>query len=161
MADDSPQDGTGGAALFDDEIIIKDTDGNVYRGGEINFEPIREGGFQRVGYISADGDERITLTYDFTDPAYIGPDPSVIEEVSFELILSNDYRVEVTSDRQTNIDSQPVFLPVERAEGNISDNSNQRLLKFDYGLPTANVIFGFTLEANQVWGFDFYGEHYL
>ena len=86
LADDSPQDGTGGAALFDDEIIIKDTDGNVYRGSEINFEPIREGGFQRVGYISADGDERITLTYDFTDPAYIGPDPSVIEEVSFELM---------------------------------------------------------------------------
>ena len=159
LADDSPQDGIGGAALFDDEIIIKDTDGNVYRGSEINFEPIREGGFQRVGYISADGDERITLTYDFTDPAYIGPDPSVIEEVSFELVLSNDYRVEVTSDRQTNIDSQPVFLLVERAEGNIRDNSNQRLLKFDYGLPTANVIFGFTLEANQVWGFDFYGEY--
>ena len=66
--------------------------------------------------------------------------------------------MEVTSDRQTNIDSQPVFLLVERAEGNIRDNSNQRLLKFDYGLPTANVIFGFTLEANQVWGFDFYGE---
>jgi hypothetical protein len=159
LADDSPQDGTGGAALFDDEIIIRDTDGNVYRGSEINFEPIREGGFQRVGYISADGDERITLTYDFTDPAYIGPDPSVIEEVSFELVLSNDYRVEVTSDRQTNIDSQPVFLLVERAEGNIRDNSNQRLLKFDYGLPTANVIFGFTLEANQIWGFDFYGEY--
>ncbi len=159
LADDSPQDGVGGAALFDDEIIIRDTEGNVFRGSDINFEPIREGGFQRVGFVAADGNERITLTYDFTDPSYLGPDPSVIEEVSFELVISNDYRVEVTSDRQTNKDSQPVFLLVERAEGNIGDNSNQRLLKFDYGLPTANVIFGFTLEATELWGFDFYGEY--
>jgi hypothetical protein len=159
LSDDSPQDGVGGAALFDDEIVIKDTDGNVFRGSQINFEPIREGGFQRVGFVAADGDERITLTYDFTDPAYLGPDPSIIQEVSFELVVSNDYRIEVTSDRQTNKDSQPVFLVVERAEGNIRDNSNQRLLKFDYGLPTANVLFGFTLEATKIWGFDFYGEY--
>ncbi|MBT4498209.1 MAG: hypothetical protein HOC74_10830 [Gemmatimonadetes bacterium] len=159
LSDDSPQDGVGGAALFDDEIIIKDIDGNVVKGSSVGFEPIREGGFQRVGFRAADGDERITLTYDFTDPGYLGPDPSVIDEVSFELVISNDYRVEITSDRQTNKDTQPVFLLVERAEGNIRDNSNQRLLKFAYGLPTANVIFGFTLEAQKVWGFDFYGEY--
>ncbi len=159
LSDDSPQDGEGGAALFDDEIVIRDTEGNVIRGDQIGFQSIKEGGFQRVGFVAADGDEQITLTYDFTDPSYLGPDPSIIEEVSFELVISNDYRVEVTSDRQTNIDSQPVFLTVERAEGNIRDNSNQRLLKFSYGLPTANVIFGFTMEANKVWGFDFYGEY--
>jgi len=159
LSDDSPEDGSGGAALFDDEIVIRDVDGNVTRGSAVGFEPIREGGFQRVGFLAADGDERIVLTYDFTDPGYLGPDPSVIEEVAFELVVSNDYKVEITSDRQTNSDAQPVFLLVERAEGNIRDNSNQRLLKFDYGLPTANVIFGFTFEANKIMGFDFYGEY--
>ena len=111
-------------------------DGNIFRGSAIGFEPIREGGFQRVGFLAADGDERITLTYDFTDPLYTGPDPTTIERVFFELVISNDYKVEITSDRQTNRDSQPVFLLIERADDNIRDNSNQRLLKFDYGLPT-------------------------
>ena len=110
LSDDSPADGVGGAALFDDEIIIEDVDGNIFRGSAIGFEPIREGGFQRVGFLAADGDERITLTYDFTDPLYTGPDPTTIERVSFELVISNDYKVEITSDRQTNRDSQPVFL---------------------------------------------------
>ena len=159
LSDDSPADGVGGAALFDDEIIIEDVDGNIFRGSAIGFEPIREGGFQRVGFLAADGDERITLTYDFTDPLYTGPDPTTIERVSFELVISNDYKVEITSDRQTNRDSQPVFLLIERAQNNIRDNSNQRLLQFDYGLPTANTILGVTLESNKVWGFDFYGEY--
>ena len=159
LSDDSPEDGAGGAALFDDEIVITDVDGNEIRGSDIGFEPIREGGFQRVGFLAADGNERITLTYDFTDPGYAGPDRSIIKDVAFELVVSNDYRVEVTSDRQTNIDQQPVFLLAERAAGNIRDNSNQRLLRIDYGLPTSNVIYGFTLEANQIFGFDFYGEY--
>jgi hypothetical protein len=159
LSDDSPEDGRGGAALFDDEIIITDVDGNVVRGSDVGFEPIREGGFQRVGYLAADGGERILLTYDFTDPSYVGPDRSVIKEITFELVISNDYRVEITSDRQTNDDQQPVFLLAERAEGNIQDNSNQRLLRIEYGLPTSNVLFGFTVEGTQVLGFDFYGEY--
>ncbi|MBT5060220.1 MAG: hypothetical protein HOM68_27000 [Gemmatimonadetes bacterium] len=159
LSDDSPEDGIGGAALFDDEIVITDVDGNVVRGSDIGFEPVREGGFQKVGYLAADGGERILLTYDFTDPSYLGPDRSVIKEVAFELVLSNDYLVEITSDRQTNEDQQPVFLLSERAAGNIQDNSNQRLLRIEYGLPTSNVVFGFTIEGTQVFGFDFYGEY--
>lgn len=159
LSDDSPADGVGGAALFDDEIIITDVDGNVFRGSDIGFEPIRQGGFQRVGFLAADGNERITLTYDFADAAYLGPDRSVIKDIAFELVISNDYRVEVTSDRQTNSNLQPVFLLAERAEGNIRDNSNQQLLRFRYGLPTSNVIYGFTIEGSEVFGFDFYGEY--
>ncbi|MFH1568208.1 MAG: hypothetical protein ABIL09_09440 [Gemmatimonadota bacterium] len=159
LSDDSPEDGSGGAALFDDDIIITDLDGNEVRGSEIGFAATRQGGYQKVGYLAADGEERITLTYDFTDPGYLGPDRSVIDKVRFELVVSNDYQVEITSDRQTNAGGQPVYLLVERAPGNIRDNSNQRVLSFDYGLPTANVIFGFTLEATKVMGFDFYGEY--
>ncbi|MEW6749452.1 MAG: hypothetical protein AB1505_00555 [Candidatus Latescibacterota bacterium] len=159
LSDDSPEDGTGGAALFDDEIMITDLEGNVVRGSAIRFTPTRQGGLQRVGYLAADGDEQITLTYDFTDPAYMGPDRSVIRKVAFELVISNDYRVEATSDRQTNAESQPVFLLVDRAAGNIQDNSNQRVLRFEYGLPTSNAVYGLTVEAMDVGGFDFYGEY--
>lgn len=159
LSDDSPGDEGGGAALFDDEITIEDLDGATYVGSQVGLEPIREGGFQRVGYVAADRDEQILLTYDFTAPQYAGPDPTVIKRVTFELVVSNDYRVEVSSDRQTNADNQPVFLLVERAEGNVKDNSNQQLLKFDYGLPTANTIYGFTLEAKNIGGFDLYTEY--
>jgi hypothetical protein len=44
------------------------------------------------------------------------------------------------------------------APGNVKDNSNQRLLRLEYGLPTANEIYGFTLEVRDVSGFDFYAE---
>ena len=84
---------------------------------------------------------------------YAGPDPTTIERVSFELVISNDYKVEITSDRQTNRDSQPVFLLIERADDNIRDNSNQRLLKFDYGLPTAQYHPRRYLRGQQGLGF--------
>ena len=162
LSDDSPEDGEGGAALYAHDIIVRDYEtGRTWRGSEgqpVSFKPIVEGGFQRPGFLAADGEESITLTYDFTDPSYNGPDPSTIDRVTFELVVANDYRIEWTSDRQTNIDNQPVFLLVARAPGNVKDNSNQRIVKFDYGLPTATEIYGATIELTDVMGFNFYGE---
>ncbi|MBI4530195.1 MAG: hypothetical protein HY709_01625, partial [Candidatus Latescibacteria bacterium] len=37
--------------------------------------------------------------------------------------------------------------------GNVTDGSNQRVVQFDYGLPTANEIYGFTIEAHDIMGF--------
>ena len=45
-----------------------------------------------------------------------------------------------------------------RADENVKDGSNLKVLKIPYGLPTATEIYGITLEANDIWGFDFYGE---
>ena len=41
---------------------------------------------------------------------------------------------------QTNFTGETVFLPVKRSNGNISDGSNQQVVRFQYGLPTANEI---------------------
>ncbi|MBI4530387.1 MAG: hypothetical protein HY709_02595, partial [Candidatus Latescibacteria bacterium] len=158
LSDDSPEDGEGGAALFGTDILIEDVKGNKVRGNDIGFKPLIEGGLQRQGFLAADGNERILLTYDLTDLSYNGPDPSLIKKVGFELILGNDYEVEWTSDRQTNKGNQPVFLPIERAKGNVRDLSNLTIVTFDYGLPTANEIAGITLEANDISGFDLYAE---
>ena len=160
LSDDSPEDGEGGAAYFrgGSDIIIKDIHGEVFEGKQIGFEPIIEGGFQRVGFLAADGEETIRIRYDFTDPSYNGPDKTEIREVAFKLVLANDYRVQVTSDRQTNDENQPVQLLVTRASGNVKDNSNQRIVKFDYGLATATQIFGFTLEVTDIMGFNLYAE---
>ena len=76
----------------------------------------------------------------------------------FRLVLANDYRVEVSSNRQTDEFNVPQFLPVARADGNIKNQLNQREVVFDYGLPTANQIVGLTAEVRDFYGFDFYGE---
>ena len=83
---------------------------------------------------------------------------TAIKKVRFRLILANDYRVEVASDRQTNPVDQPQFLQVARAAGNIKNRLNQQEVAFDYGLPTASQIYGVTAEMRDWYGFDFYGE---
>ena len=161
IKDDSPEDGVGGGALFASDILIWNLDGEETRGSEIGFRPLIEGGFQRRGFLAADGSEVIRLRYDFADVSYTGPEPSRIERVQIELVLANDYRIEMASDRQTDFRDEIVFLPVARAAGNVRDGSNQRVLAFDYGLPTANQIAGFTVELNDLSGFRGYAEFNL
>ncbi len=83
---------------------------------------------------------------------------SAIKNLRVRLILANDYRVEVTSDRQTDKFGVPQFRPVARAEGNIESGLNQREVVFDYGLPTAATIMGLTAEIRGYHGIDVYGE---
>ena len=158
IKDDSPADGEGGGALFASDILIRDLEGSETRGAEIGFRALVEGGFQRRGFLAADGSEEILLRFDFNDLTYIGPDPSRIERVTIELVVANDYRVEMASDRQVDTGGRPIFLPVARAAGNVKDGSNQRVLAFDYGLPTANQIVGFTLELTDLAGLEGYLE---
>ena len=159
LSDDSPEDGEGGAALFSQEIILTDINGNRVTGSEIRFRPRIEGGAKHPSYLAADGTRKLTLTYDFEDPTYDGgPEPSRIRRITVRLVVANDYRIEVTSNAQTNADNRPVFLPVARARGNIKDWSNRETISFDYGLPTATTIFGCTLDVVDWRGFSFQGE---
>ena len=153
IADDSPEDGVDGGALFASDILIHDIEGNITRGSEIGFRAQVEGGFQRSGFLSADGNERILLRFDFNDRSYSGPDPSRIRRVQIELVIANDYLIEMSSDRQGE-----VFFPVRQAVGNVQDSSNQRVITFDYGLPTATQVAGFTFEVTDLAGFEGYLE---
>ena len=181
LSDDSPEDGEGGAALFGHDIRI--TSRNFDTGEERVFTleevvrqgaewPIVFGGFPREGFLAADGAERIVLNYDFTDPGYVGPDLTTIVDVEFDYLLANDYKIDLWSNRQTGfravpsppltgavIDAvEPALLTLRRASGNVQDISNVQRVKFDYGLPTANMVGGFTIKGTDLWGFDFYGE---
>ena len=181
LSDDSPEDGEGGAALFSHNIRVRTKDFESGLEQVLTLEQIVRsgaewptifGGFQREGFLAADGAERVILNYDFTDPAYIGPDLTSIIAVEFEYLIANDYKIQMWSNRQTGrrdsppapltsavIDeSEPVLLTIKRANGNIKDISNVRVEKFNYGLPTANLIGGFTIEGKDVMGWDFYGE---
>ena len=166
LRDDSPEDGTGGAAFFPagSDIIITYTNGEVDRGKDIRFDPVIQGGFVQEGFLSADGTEEIRIRYDFDTPAFVNRASGAKEEikkVEFSMTIGNDYQVWMTSDRQLNGDDKSVLLLVAQAEGNVQDNTNLRILKFEYGLPTATQIVGATLELSNVLGFDFYGEYDL
>lgn len=170
LADDSPEDNAGGAALFAWDVIIEadverlDDEGNarlvreVVRGSDAGLVPSPQGGFQRLGFWEASGSEQIELIYDLSAASYTGPDPSEIRQVTFEVVVANDYRVDVTSDRQFDRQRANVYLLAARAESNVQDGSNLTVLRIPYGLPTATEVFGFTLEGNQLWGFNFYSE---
>ncbi|NKB70915.1 MAG: hypothetical protein GKR89_27915 [Candidatus Latescibacteria bacterium] len=166
LRDDSPEDGEGGAAFFPagSDIIITYIDGSVDEGKQIRFEPTIEGGFVRRGFLSADGTEEIRLRYDFDSPSFINRSSGSKEEITkveFRLVLGNDYQVWVTSDRQLNASDVSVLLMVSQAEGNVKDNTNLRIVSFEYGLPTSTQIWGGTLELREVLGFNFYGEYDL
>ncbi len=142
ITDDSPGDGSG-ALFFSGEMVVD--------GEPTNVRPIIEGGRQREGFLEALEEAPVLLRYSV-------PDALVVRDVKFNLVLSNDYRVEVTSNLQTNISGQPIFLPVTRAKGNVQDNTNQRVVTFDYGLPSANQIASITMEVEDVLGFEVRGE---
>ena len=142
IADDSPGDGSG--ALFFSSVMIVD-------GEPTNVRPTIEGGRQREGFLEALEEAPIVLRFAV-------PDPLVVQKVRFDLVLSNDYRVEVTSNLQTNINGQPIFLLVARAKDNVRDNTNQRVVSFDYGLPSANQIASINIEMEDVLGFEIRGE---
>ncbi len=156
LSDDSPEDGVGGARLFSERIII-----NGVEHPEI--VPILRGGVRRGGVIEANGVEAIELTYNM---AILFKSLSAdeiesfqeVSEVEFELAIANDYRIEVTSNLQVNGQDEPVFLPVERAHGNISDGSNLRFVRFKYGVPTGRDLIGFNFDIQDALGFNLRSE---
>ena len=156
VSDDSPEDGEGGALLSRWRIFV---DGVEHTDDIV---PTVEGGVRRRGVIEASGTDVITLTYNIEDFS-----PSVDDEVNdfreikkieIGLTLANDYKVDITSNKQTNNLGTPVFLPVLRASGNVKDGSNQAFHRFAYGLPTGTRMLGFDLAVTDVGGFDLRGE---
>ena len=181
LSDDSPEDGRGGATLFSHDIIITSEEFATGERDEFRLRevvsdpakwPIVSGGTPREGTLSADGEEKIVINYDFADLAYTGPRPSEIVDIRFDLVVANDYKLQIWSDRQTGLNPmpglpltgqeidelEPALLDIASAPGNVKDNSNQTRVVFDYGLPSARLVYGFDIDVKDVFGFDAYGE---
>jgi hypothetical protein len=154
VRDDSPGSGSVGAALAGFDIVLVDTSGRELRGRDIGFLPTVEGGVSRGGRLFARDEESILLEYDLGSFDYEDIQSDDLRRVSVELSVANDYRIEMASDLQTDGERRNpeiVFLTVDRAQGNVEDNSNTRVLSVDYGLPTATELIG--LDWNVVdWG---------
>ena len=157
--------------------VTAETD-TVILGSDIGFRPVVEGGVLREGFLTASGTEEILLKYPLVerpeanvtdlkalliDRLRLTPEEaedavSNISDIRFRLVLANDYRVEATSNRQSDGNDVPQFRIMKRAEGNVKNSLNRREVIFDYGLPTANQISGISVEIRDFHGFDFYGE---
>ena len=154
ISDDSPESSDDGALLFFDRVLI---DGEFHP----EITPIVRGGIRTGGSLEARGVDNIELIYDIRNSFRPNEKVSTYQEASkieFELILANDYRVDVTSNVQTDRLGDPVFLPVAQAEGEISDGSNQQFLRFEYGLPTGSDVIGVDFEVLSLGGLDLRAE---
>ena len=156
LSDDSPEDGEAGAMLFAEQIYVD--------GEKADIRPVIKGGVIREGRREANGGQQILLVYDISGWSYVDKtntprDVNWFKRVNFALVLANDYKIEITSNLQVDDKGQEIFLPVTRAEGNVKDATNQRVVRFDYGLPTGNEIYGATIEVEDVMGFWARGEY--
>lgn len=142
IADDLPGDGRG-AVYFSSRMWI---DGRLSP-----VRPFVEGGRQRGALLEAIDGEAILVRFRV-------PDPAAVRRLGFDLVLADDYRVEVASNLQTDDRDQLVFLPVARAAGNVGDHTNRRALHFEYGLPSGNQIVGFDLKVENLLGWELRGE---
>ena len=150
ISDDSPEDGVGGAVLFLERVYI---DGIQHP----EIKPLIDGGIRRRGRLEASGGNVITLIYDIERDFLPGPDDEAtdfreIKKIEIELVLANDYAIDIASNVQTNDTGEPIYLPVETSRGNIQDGSNQRVVRFTYGIPSANEIAGLTLDISDLFG---------
>ncbi|MGY8823945.1 MAG: hypothetical protein ACKVJG_08405 [Candidatus Latescibacterota bacterium] len=164
IRDDSPADGRGGPAVFSYDLVMVDTSGREIRGSEIGLLPSVEGGRSEGNSLVADGSERIVLHYDLRSLDAGGIRSVDLRRTSIELSLANDYRVEMTSDLQTDgqlRNPEPVFLTYDRAEGNVGDRSNSTVLRVDYALPTANELIGINWNLADWKGLSLQGEWVL
>ncbi len=101
--------------------------------------------------------------------------PEGATSVSFQMILANDYRIDIAHDWINQLDeytgdarfashadperwAQPVpFRTIRRADGNVKDASNKQIVTFSYGLATGMEVYGINFSFN--WqGFEIEGE---
>jgi len=155
ISDDSPETPDTGALLFFDRVIID---------GEVHTEvvPIIRGGVRSGGSLEARGTDTIELIYNIRNT--FRPTEKVLtfseaRKLEFELIVANDYLIEVTSNLQPDRVGDLVFLPVAQAREEFTDGSNQRFVRFEYGLPTANQVMGVDLEITDLSGLDLRAEY--
>ncbi|MBM3280609.1 MAG: hypothetical protein FJY95_21405 [Candidatus Handelsmanbacteria bacterium] len=159
VRDDSPSDGASGAALFAYDIVLEDTSGLQVRGSQLGFLPLVEGGRAQGSTLVAQGAEAILLRYDLD--RLEGLRASQLRRAIVELSLADDYRVEMSSNLQTDGQSRPpspVFLTFRRAAGNVRDRSNGTVLQLDYALPTGNELIGANWDLVDWAGLSVQGE---
>lgn len=156
--DDSPEDGRGGAAVFD--IVARVTlappvDAPDEQETVVELRPSSEetsaGVVQRSRHLEASGFFRDAAGIDtpvFIDYTFEVPENAV--DVEFSALVANDYMISMRQNhfrftdpvRGSGENRESEFAIIRRAEHNIVDASNKRRIRFDYGLATGVEVMG-------------------
>ena len=150
FADDSPEDGAGGAALFRvvmdlegtsagvDTLLSSDPRSPHYRP---ELEPVVAGGRRVRDHREANGIDVITVTFPL--PPDVTP-----RRALFRLVVANDYRIEVPVNSSGGLGVPGLTL--RRAPGNVRDFSNQTEIAVDHGLNSGQTLYGVDFSADLV-----------
>ncbi|MBT4504136.1 MAG: hypothetical protein HOC74_40775 [Gemmatimonadetes bacterium] len=171
--DDSPDDPRSGAAVFDivaEVTLAPPIDSPDEEETVIRLEPVvvelGPGAIQQRGFIEAAGTFRDEAGSD--RPVYVDYVFEVGEnatDVQFSALVANDYRVSIRQKhfyvtdaaRGSGEKRETGFATIRRAEGNVVDMSNQKVVHFDYGLATGVEVLGVNGKL-RIPGFDIQGE---
>lgn len=99
--------------------------------------------------MRADGYDYIIYYYDLSQIP-------LVESVSFDALVANDYKVEVselhvrsqTSAKYEDKYQASFFQTVARCPGNVQDGSNLKRISFDFGMPTGLAVYSVNLNTN-------------
>lgn len=181
FTDDSPEDGVGGAAVFYIYALAKVRVNNK-KIVTVKLNPagvlMSPGVIRHPQYLEASGEygvepERkpVYITYPF-------PMPANTVAVEFVALVANDYRIYIRQSHHFQLGVGPTartvtvtdvydpkkdnpFYPyfiIRRAEGNVKDMSNKKIIRFSYGMLTGLTTFGFNVELDLI-GFHLRGEY--
>ena len=148
LLDDSPEDRTGGAALFEVQMELEATVGGLDTLLSTDplsehyisaLDPILEGGRRVNDHWEANGEDQIIVT--FPVPTDITP-----RRARFRFVIANDYRIEVLLGQRAN----DPFYTLRRAPGNVRDFSNQTELFLDHGLMSGQTLYGANIAADLI-----------
>jgi len=158
FTDDSPEDGIGGAAVFDVRARVEIELGGGNRQIVTNIVPVvipYNGAFYSGSHWEANGDGIVEYHFNMPQNA-VG--------VEFDALVGNDYSINIsqihnykTAFGAKSVTKQTEGYVVRRAHGNVKDLSNKRRLSFRYGLPSAMNFYGLNFDLNVI-GFKLRGE---
>ncbi|HJP31443.1 MAG TPA: hypothetical protein QGF95_12905 [Candidatus Latescibacteria bacterium] len=164
--DDSPEDGVGGAVVFDVKAVARIIENGQERFEELEIDDIErsDGVIDAARHVEASGtfvnrdNQNIP---NFIEYVYEVPDST--HGVEFSTIVANDYRILIRQDhlyrdsRGRNNRRETNFLIVRRADDNVVDLSNRRRVVFEHGMQTGQDVVGLNARL-RLKGFDVNGE---
>lgn len=171
--DDSPTSGVQGAAIFDISASVTlappvDAPGEeervvTYLPSAVDLSP---GVRSHARYVEVIGEYRDADGSD--SPAYVDYTfevPEDVVKVEFAALVANDYRISIRQNhfyvtdpvRGSGQKRETKFTVIRRADGEVGDLSNKRLIHFDYGMASAVEVMGVNAML-QIPGLEVHGE---
>ena len=179
FTDDSPEDGIGGAAVYNICAVAQVQTGDKVISMRIEPEKILKspGVITHRNYLEASGQYHVGILEVPVSITYYFPMPKNTVQVEFKALVANDYRISIrqshhftiiegSKEKTVTVSEVPLrgewpyypFFVIRRAKGNVRDMSNKGFVRFSYGMLTGLTTMGLNMELNLI-GFHLKGEY--